>query len=154
MPWRQHGRAKVNPRSPDAFGTCDRCGFWYNLKNLRFQYDWRGNTLANLYVRVCPRCYDKPFQHYRPIIVPPDPVPKYMPRPDLYAPLMPYLLTDPLGRTLLDPKGEAVLAPGEIVIPQLNNAPTPRTGYSSAQQADGYRLTAPTGGPVIPIPED
>ena len=76
------GRAKLNARNPQAFGVCDRCAVWYNLNDLRYQYDYRGPRLANLRIRVCPTCTDVPFQHWRPIILPPDPVPQRDPRPE------------------------------------------------------------------------
>lgn len=86
MPWRPHGRAQVNPDSPEGFGTCDRCGFLYNLNALKFQYQWSGTQLINLQLRVCTvTCYDKPSEFLRTIILPPDPVPLEQPRPEPYA---------------------------------------------------------------------
>ncbi len=152
MAWRFHGRARVNSHDPRAFGTCDRCGIWYNLNELRFQYDWRGNRMMNLNFRVCRKCYDKPFEHYRPIIVPPDPVPKMFPRPDLYAPFMANMVQDPLGNDVLDPRGQFLQAPGApLPVPYIS--PDAATGVINAIQADRYKLRAPTGGPVIILPE-
>lgn len=82
---RAHGRALVDPQNPRAFGVCDRCRFLYNLETLVFQHEWQGNQLVNLWLRVCPRCLDKPHEFTRPPILPPDPVPVYQPRPDDYA---------------------------------------------------------------------
>ncbi len=73
------GRAYTNPSSPDAFGVCQRCGFWHNRKNIRDQWDWRGTRLQNLYILVCPRCVDNPQQQLRAIVLPADPVPIYRP---------------------------------------------------------------------------
>jgi|SRR5271166_4516920 len=81
MSWRFTGHARVNSRSPQAFGVCDRCGMWYNLVNLHYQYEWRGPRLANIRLRVCPRCLDIPFIFNRPLIIPPDPIPVWDPRP-------------------------------------------------------------------------
>ena len=47
-----HGRAKVDASNPRAFGVCDRCGFLYNHKDLRWQYDYRGRSLQNLRILV------------------------------------------------------------------------------------------------------
>ena len=47
--------------------------------------DYRGNTLQNLRLLVCPRCLDTPQDQLRPIIVPPDPIPIKDPRPGFYA---------------------------------------------------------------------
>lgn len=146
MAWRFNGRAHVNPSDPDAFAICDRCGFRYNLSDLKFQFDWRGNRLMNLYERVCPRCYDEPFEHYRPIVVPPDPLPRHMPRPDIYAPNMPLMLTDTLGQDLTDTNG-GYLTAVEPAIP----GPTASTA-TSLWAADDYAIAAP-GGVVVLIPE-
>ena len=85
MAWRFHGHARVNPSAPSAFGVCARCQFLYNLDDLIFQYDWRGPRLQNLYFRVCKPCCDKPQEQLRPIILPPDPVPRYFPQVENYA---------------------------------------------------------------------
>lgn len=81
---RIHGRAKINARSPRALGTCDRCGFLYNLNDLRYQFQWAGTQLQNLRRRVCESCYDIPQEQLRIIVIPPDPVPVYDPRPENY----------------------------------------------------------------------
>jgi len=75
------GHATTNPDNPSAFGVCDRCGQTWNLQELPWQFDWRGNRLMNLKLRICPPCQDKPFNFNRPIVVPPDPVPVFNPRP-------------------------------------------------------------------------
>ena len=76
----QQGRAKVSATNPQAAGICDRCGFVYNLVNLRWQYDWRGTSLQNIKLLVCNPCYDEPQQQLRAIVVPADPVPVANPR--------------------------------------------------------------------------
>lgn len=152
MAWRFHGRARVSPTKPSAFGVCDRCCAWYNLNDLRFQYDWRGNRLQNLNFRVCQRCYDVPQQQYRPVIVGPDPLPRRNPRPDLYAPIMPTLLSDSIGGDVQDPQGNFVQTIVPIIPPLDNAGPTP-TGITTTQFADQYELTAPDGGPTVLIPE-
>ena len=76
----QSGQAKTNPSNPEAFGVCDRCGRWHNLNSLNFQYDWRGTTLQNLWIRVCSDCTDIPQSQLRAIVLPADPVPVWQPR--------------------------------------------------------------------------
>ena len=73
------GHARTSPSNPRAFGVCYRCGFWYNREVLKDQMDWRGNSLQNLYVLVCPPCYDRPQQQLRSVVLPADPVPIYRP---------------------------------------------------------------------------
>lgn len=85
MAWRYHGRARVNANGPQAFAVCDRCSLWYNRTNLHFQYDWRGPRIENLYILVCDECYDKPQEQFRPIVLPPDPVPIFNPRPENFT---------------------------------------------------------------------
>ncbi len=82
---RPHGRARVDPQNPQAFAVCDRCRMLYNHTDLRWQYQYRGNSLMNIRLLVCERCLDKPHEFTRPVILPPDPVPIPYPRPDNYA---------------------------------------------------------------------
>jgi len=83
--WRPHGRARVSASSPAAFGTCDRCSFLYNLKDLQWQFQWQGERLVNLQILVCETCLDLPSQQLRSLNLPPDPVPVYNARPEYYA---------------------------------------------------------------------
>lgn len=85
MGFPQSSRAFASTTKPEAFAICDRCGFRYNHPRLRWQFDWRGAALANLYLLVCQRCEDKPYEFNRPIIIGPDPVPIRDPRPGWYA---------------------------------------------------------------------
>lgn len=86
MAWRPHGRASVSARSPRAFGVCDRCGFTYQRDELVPQFQWQGTTLQNLQIFVCKAtCLDVPQPQLKAIILPPDPVPVWQPRPERYA---------------------------------------------------------------------
>lgn len=86
MPWRPHGRARVNAKAPSGWSVCDRCGLLYNLIDLVWQYDWRGTQLTNIRLKVCTvTCLDKPYEGRRPLKLPPDPVPLKDPRPVQYA---------------------------------------------------------------------
>jgi len=71
----QSGRAKTSPSSPRGFGVCDRCGIWWNHERLNWQFDWRGSSLQNLRILVCPPCTDTPQQNIRAITLPADPLP-------------------------------------------------------------------------------
>jgi hypothetical protein len=78
MPDPQPRYARVRPSNPEAWAVCDRCGFWFQSKDLAFQYEWAGVHLYNTGALVCTvgnRCYDKPFEQLRTIILPPDPEP-------------------------------------------------------------------------------
>lgn len=80
--WQARGRARVNVHDTQAFGTCDCCGFTYNLNDLHWQYEWAGDRLINLHLRHCPTCLDVPNEQRRSIILPPDPLPVANPRPE------------------------------------------------------------------------
>lgn len=80
--------ARVNPRNPEAWARCDRCSFWYQSKDLAFQYEWSGTHLYSTGALVCTtgnRCYDKPFEQLRTIILPPDPPPVVNARTEYFA---------------------------------------------------------------------
>ena len=81
----QSGRAKTNPRAPQAHAICDRCGFRLNRVDLRWQMDWAGASLINKRILVCDSCYDEPQQQLRAIVVPADPVPIENPRIEYYV---------------------------------------------------------------------
>lgn len=85
MAWRPHGRARVNPNSPRAFGVDDRSGFLHNLNDLVWQTGWVGNRLVNLRILVSRRNLDKPNEQLRARILPPDPVSVPNSRPESYA---------------------------------------------------------------------
>lgn len=51
----------VYARGKYAFGFCDRCGFRYDLSELKYQYINRVNS--NL--RVCPECLDIDHEQLR-----------------------------------------------------------------------------------------
>ena len=74
------GKARANPRNQEAMGECDRDGPWWPLSKLTRQFQWAGSGLRDTGYLVCPRCLDRPFEQYRTLILPPDPVPKINPR--------------------------------------------------------------------------
>ena len=83
---RPHGRAQISARAPRALGVCQRCGFLYNLDQLRWQWDWKfGPRLWNLRIKVCQPCLDIPQESGRTIVLPPDPIPVAYPLPEDYA---------------------------------------------------------------------
>lgn len=79
------GRAKTSATRPQAFAVCQRCGQWYNRASLKFQFDWRGPKIENLYILVCGHCYDKPQEQLRAITLPADPVPIFYPSVEDFA---------------------------------------------------------------------
>ncbi len=86
MSFPQSARAYADMAHPEPWGTCERCNFRYLRKDLVWQFDWRGNQLANLRILVCTQtCNDEPYEQDRPIIIGPDPVPVKDPRPGFQA---------------------------------------------------------------------
>jgi len=81
----QSGRARTNPRAPQAHAICDRCGFRVNRVDLQWQFDWAGASLINKRILVCDTCYDEPQQQLRAIVVPADPVPIENPRIEYFV---------------------------------------------------------------------
>lgn len=82
MPLAHDVNAPVDIRRPVVPGFCDRCNRKWPLSRLDFQYDWRGNSLQNLGIRVCWECDDEPQPNGRkPILIGPDPYPVRDPRP-------------------------------------------------------------------------
>jgi hypothetical protein len=76
------GYNRTNPRHPQAAGMCDRCGFVWPLRRLSKQFQWQGAKLIDTGLIVCPRDLDRPFEQYRVLILPGDPIPVTNPRPD------------------------------------------------------------------------
>lgn len=68
---------RVDPQNPEGAGVCDRCGRWFNLRSLTYQYEWSGTHLYNTHILVCTErdCLDVPQEQFRTIILPPDPPP-------------------------------------------------------------------------------
>lgn len=78
--------SETDPDNPAAWGTCDRCGFIWNLNKLKWQYDYRGSAmLQNLRILVCEKCTDVPQIQLTPNILSPDPAPIFNARPEPYA---------------------------------------------------------------------
>ena len=80
-----HGRAVVDLENLDAFAISDRSGFLFNHGDLQWQYEWRGNQLQNLWILVPESELDTPQEQFRPVFLPPDPVPVLNPRPPFWA---------------------------------------------------------------------
>jgi hypothetical protein len=78
------GHARVSARSPQAWGICDRDGQRYLRSELTEQHEWQGRQLVNLGILVCRRCLDVPQPQLYQYAPPPDPVPVYQARPDLF----------------------------------------------------------------------
>lgn len=81
----KEGRARINSRSPQAAGQCDRCGFLYSFSHLRWQMDYSGAGIYNKRILVCEKCYDTPQQQLKVIVIPPDPLPVLNARPPDYV---------------------------------------------------------------------
>lgn len=79
------GRAYTNPSAPRAKAVCDDCGEWYLRSELQKDYEYFGPSLQWTGYLKCWRCIDKPQPQLKPIILPPDPVPVYLPRPEIFS---------------------------------------------------------------------
>lgn len=74
------GHAKLDPRRPQAFAICERCGFQYNHNALVWDTQYHGRELRRTGFLVCQSCSDIPNPTLRPIVLPADPVPILNPR--------------------------------------------------------------------------
>ena len=72
---RPHGRARVSAQSPSAFACCQRCGLWYNLNALSWQFQYSGTQLINTNLLFCDHCLDIPNPQMKARVIPPDPIP-------------------------------------------------------------------------------
>jgi len=104
-----NGRARISATQPRAKGVCDRCGFMYTLSDLKYQYQWAGNSLVNLQLRVCKPCMDIPQIQFKSFVLPPDPVPVINPRIEYYGVEVTSFLQSQEGPTLLTEDGQAIL---------------------------------------------
>lgn len=83
---RPHGHVRVNARSPESAGICDRCGRIFQRNTLRWQFDYAGLRLQNLKILVCDSgCYDQPQRQKGAKPVSPDPLPIYNARPEPFT---------------------------------------------------------------------
>lgn len=133
-----HGRAKVNASNPRAFAICDRCGFLYNHKDLRWQYDYRGRNLANLRILVCDTCFDDPQPQLKPRILPPDPMPILNARTERYK--------ENEQDTRITSQVQPTKSPTENAAWFWTGLPVP-VGDVRITQADDVRVTQQTGEP-------
>lgn len=71
----------IDQTNPEALGICDYTGFVFKRKDLVRQMEWRGNALIWTGFLVGRPYVDTPNEQLRPPILPPDPVPVRLPRP-------------------------------------------------------------------------
>jgi hypothetical protein len=83
------GHARLDPQRPAAFANCERCGFLYNHRDLKWQTEWLGTQVRSLGWLVCPTCWDVPNPTLRAIRLPADPVPILNPRREREEPQRP-----------------------------------------------------------------
>lgn len=124
MAWHQTGRARVRARSPSAFGVCDRCGLLYNLRDLKWQFQWQGMQLQNLRILVCDICLDIPQVQLRTIIFPPDPVPVFNARPENYTAEVPSYISTLTGTHLTTVSGTNM-----VTVSKITPTPDPNQPY-------------------------
>lgn len=124
-PWHPTGRGKVSSRFPSALGVCQRCGFTYNRKDLVPQFQWQGMELQNINVYVCTRtCYDVPQIQLKAIILPPDPVPVFLPFPEPYTAEVPSYMSTQDGFHLVTMTGDNL-----VTMIRVTPSPDPDTPY-------------------------
>ena len=122
MAWHPSGHARVSAKNPSAFGCCDRCQFQFNLADLRWQFQWAGMHLQNIRLLVCRSCEDTPNQQLRSIILPPDPIPVFNPRPQRYSVMVPSFMATESSTFAGD---DITTESGDTIIMEIQDTPTP-----------------------------
>lgn len=84
MSYRPHGHVYLDPFAPRAQARCDRCGFWWSLRDLSYQNQWSGTQIINTGLLVCGKCLDDLQPQLKAVILPPDPPPVLNARPEPY----------------------------------------------------------------------
>lgn len=121
-PFHPTGRAKVSTRHPRAIGVCNRCGFWYQRTQLRNQLQWQGLKLQPLNIYVCHTCYDRPQPQLKTIILPPDPLPVYLPFPEPFDVEVPSNMTTLGGTWFVTTSGVEIVMMSKVTPnPDPNN---------------------------------
>jgi hypothetical protein len=113
-------RAPADLRASKQPGCCDRCGFKYYLDDMPFQVDQRGNSVQNIGLRCCPRCYDDVATILAPvIIIGPEGVGSPNPRPYHYqqemsstGPELPFSPNNPDLPVVETAEGGTIVSPG------------------------------------------
>lgn len=146
------GRARTDPRNPSAFGVCDLCGMWYNLRTLQYQYAWAGTNLINTQSLRCSRCLDVPNEQFRTIVIPPDPLPVLNARTENFAvdeatPTSATLTAAASqGDTVIFLDSIAGFSDGDTIFIQLNNGTYMENTISSVNEtSDAFLLFAALG---------
>lgn len=122
MPWHPSGRARVSARSPQALAICQRCQFTYNLVDLRPVMQWAGVKLQTYDILVCRACWDIPQENLRVIIIPPDPVPVFNPRPERYSTIVPSFVATESSTFAGD---DITTESGDTLIMEIQVTPSP-----------------------------
>ena len=139
---RNHGRARVSARNPQAFAICDNCGFMYNHTDLRWQFDWAGNKLINKRQLVCRRCNDQPQNQLRAIVLPADPTPIMNPRTNNWQ---------AAESNFRATSAQAIIDPiTGLPVPSYYNPATGTVELGTGMritETDDYRVTQTTGEP-------
>lgn len=124
-PFHPTGRGRVSQRSPSALAVCDRCSFTVNRTDLFWQFQWAGVKLQNLRLLVCNRCLDVPQPALKTIVIPPDPLPVWNPRPENYTTVPNFIATETSnfsGSDITTENGDNLIWEiGDTLLPDPNN---------------------------------
>lgn len=94
----------------------------YTLSDLKWQYQWAGVKLQNIRLLVCDHCADRPQEQLRTIILPPDPIPVYNPRPERYSTIVPSFVATESSIFAGD---DITTESGDTIIMEIQDVPTP-----------------------------
>lgn len=142
--------------APRPTGVCDRCYRKFYLDDLVWQWDYRGNHLQNLRIRVCRDDLDRPQDQNRPIIIRGPEGSLRDPRPPQYAanaaagpsPGLPFVPSYP-GPDL--PAQEGMEGTPQFQVP-VAPAPAISVPLPGSNQLYPFSLISPPGPPGPPGP--
>lgn len=129
--------AEVDSDNPEAWGTCDKCGFITQLSKMVWQYDYRGSSIPqNTFILTCgrPTCLDLLNPQDAPFILPPDPLPIFNARPEPYVVDETNWLTTDDGSILATEDGDLF----------ITSNPNPATNPGTSNLVANLRYVGPT----------
>lgn len=155
------GRARVDPRNPDAYAICDRCGFQTNRSQLTWEMQFAGVMLQNKRFLVCHGCLDIPNPQLLSYNPGADPLPIRDPRPRIdfegFAPIVIYTKAGLTPRVIVDGNGTPIVTSGGQMIGTSELVSRILIAANPERQRLSFMLPAafgiwlnPTGGSAFP----
>jgi hypothetical protein len=147
MAIRPHPRQTTSDPHDGPWTTCDRCGWVTSQNRMAFQYDFFGGAVPqNTGFFVCERCTDDLAWQFKLLVLPPDPLPQLVIRPETYAADETNFLTMQDNSTIIDTQdGKDFVT--SIPNPDSNESPTEEAEVDITTE-DGTIIITEQGNPL------